>query len=386
MDFFIFDFEVLLNSLFQMRLIYFLLFFIFFTSCQDDPSTKIQAPKSILVEPVEPVEQVEFIVYINNLRLRSGPGVDHEVITSLPENAIVKYKGESSMHSTRVKMRGMDMNARWLLIKTEDGQEGWIYGGGIKPKTTNEKEATKIVDDINLYGLFETKTVLKIKDYKNQWNTAQTSSDFAATYLLGAKIQEEINEVLSKKVQIEDPMNLPDMEWLERVMVGYQNSLAAEGTMFHLFQNYKKMQIKTLQTEGKDDDDFIELQFKVNEIDSIEHFYKSWFIQTWDYGGHSLLGQGKHYALLSEMNSILSKSKLFEKPILKIKSEIIKDILDEHITYWESRDKILDEVGNIINANFVFLSKTDVIGLKAKSKQFENPKANKIEINKRQGD
>ena len=365
-----------------MRLIFLLLPFFIFSSCQNDKPVTVQSPKSISVDPIK---EVELMVYINNLRMRNGPGVDHEVIASLPENTVVKYKGETSMHTTQVKMRGLQMNARWILVKTEDGKEGWLYGGGVKPKTTDKIEATQIIDNIQLDGLFEQDVVLKIKDYNKQWDGIQSSTDFAKTFLFGEEVQEAINETLSNKVDIEDPSTLMDMGWLERSMPGYQNSLAAEATQFYLFQDYKLMNHKATQSEGTEDDDFIELQFKVNAYDSIEHFYKSWFFQTWDYGGHSLLGQGKHLELLSEMNAILLKSKLFEKPVLKIKNGLLKDIIDEHISYWESKDKILNELGNIINANFVLLSKTDLIGLKNRKKMFEKPIENKIEINKRAG-
>ncbi len=369
-----------------MRLIYLLVLFNIFSSCQNDSSKSsnqkisIQYPKSVSVEPLE---EVELLVYINNLRLREGP--NEKVIAALPKNTIVKYKGETSMFRTRVKMRGMELNAPWLFVKTEDGQQGWIYGGGIKPKTSDETRATKIIDDIHLNSVFENYVVQKIEDYSKQWDAIQTSSDFAKTYLFGEKVQEDINEVLGERVAINDPSNLMDMGWLERSMIGYQNSLAAEATQFYLFQNYKLMHQKAVQSEGTEDDDFIELQFKVCAFDSIEHFYKSWFFQTWDYGGHSLLGQGKHLEILSEMNTILSRSKLFEKPILELKNELIKDIIDEHITYWEPKDKILDELRNIINANFVLLNKNDLIGLKARKKMFEKPIANKIEVNKRAG-
>ena len=365
-----------------MKLIYVLPIFLIFSACGNDQLNKAQSPNSISVEPVQ---EVELIVYINNLRMRNGPGVDHEVIASLPENTIVKYKGETSMHSTIVKMRGMQMNARWILVKIEDGKEGWLYGGGLKPKTTDKIEATKIIDDIQLDGLFEKEIVAQIKEYGKQWNNIKTSSDFAETYLLGEEVQKKINETLGKKVEIEDPSLLMDMGWLERNMLGYQNSLAAEATQFYLFQDYKLMYQKAKQSEGTEDDNFIEFQFQINAFDSIEHFYKSWFFQTWDYGGHSLLGQGKHLGFLSEMNAILLKSKLFKKPILEIKNMLLKDIIDEHISYWEPKDKILDELGNIINANFVLLSKTDLIGLKNRKKMFEQPIENKIEINKRAG-
>ena len=106
-------------------------------------------------------------------------------------------------------------------------------------------------------------------------------------------------------------------------------------------------------------------------------------MQTWDYGGHSLLGQGRHFNLLNEANDLLSKSKLFEKPILELKIEILDDISAEHVTYWEPQEKILEEMKKIISADFDFLTNEDKIILKTRYEQFKKPKANKIEVNHR---
>ncbi|MEM6967109.1 MAG: hypothetical protein AAF573_20265, partial [Bacteroidota bacterium] len=294
--------------------------------------------------------------------------------------------GEMSEQSVAIGIRGLKMNAPWLKVKTYENVAGWVYSVGLYPKDTDtDSKWIRDVDDIRTKSFFGENIYEMAKNYQRQWQAAQTSQDLSVLFSAAEKIQEAMNNVLSDKLEVEDPMTLPDMTWIERSVPGLHTSLVAEGTQFHLFKNYKKMHTKAKTTEGKEDDNFFELQFAVNEVDSIEHFYKSWFLQTWDYGGSSLLGQGKHLAILNRINEQLSASKIFAPYIMAIKSELLKDISEEYVTYWESKEKILDELRNILQKDFVFLTKADRVMLKTRMKMFENPIANKIEVNQRGG-
>ncbi|MFK7771382.1 MAG: hypothetical protein AB8F94_04550 [Saprospiraceae bacterium] len=368
-----------------MKPIYFLLLVSIFFSCSNEKSTdqnnsKIQPAKSI---PAEEFKPIELEVYIDDFKMRSGPGVEHEEVARLGKGDWVYYEGEKSMHSTEIKLRGVKLNAPWLKVKREDGLKGWIYASGVKSASPEKRDKTKIIDEIQMQSFFDKKIIDRINTYQQQWQLSNSSTDFAKTYLLGEKTQNEINEKLGDNIEIDDPSKLIDMSWLENSFQGFQNSLVAEGTMFNIFKDFRIMYAKVKETQGTEDDDFITFQFHVNELDSVEYYYKSWFMQTWDYGGHSLLGQGKHFDLLNEANDLLAKSKLFEKPILQTKIEILNDIAAEHITYWESKGKILEEMKKIISADFIFLTAEDKILLKTRYEQFKNPKANKIEVNNR---
>ena len=368
-----------------MKPIYFLLFACIFFACKNEKSStsdnsKVQPAKSI---PVEEFKPIELEVYIDDFKMRSGPGVEHEEVARLGKGDWVYYEGEKSMHSTEIKLRGVKLNAPWLKVKREDGLKGWIYASGVKSASPEKIDKTKVIDEIQMNSFFDKKMIDRIKTYDKQWQLSKSSTAFADAYLLGERTQQEINEVLANKVEIDDPGKLIDMSWLENSFVGFQNSLVAEGTVFNIFKDFKIMYEKAKETEGTEDDDFITFQFHANELDSVEYYYKSWFMQTWDYGGHSLLGQGKHFDLLNEANDLLAKSNLFEKPILAIKTEILNDISDEHITYWESKEKILAEMKKIIDADFGFLTKEDKILIKTRYEQFKKPAANKIEVNNR---
>jgi hypothetical protein len=368
-----------------MKFIFFLIFSFTFFSCSNDKITdqnnsKFPATKSI---PTEESSSIQLEVYIDDFKMRSGPGVKHKEVARLKEKTIITYEGQESLHTTEIKLRGAKLNATWLQVKTKEGVDGWIYGGGVKVVSTENKVAVAKINQIQMNSFFDKEIVDQINEYNKQWQLSNSSTAFADVYLLAEKTQREINKILGNNIEINDPSNLIDMSWLKNSFPGFQSSLVAEGTMLNIFKDYRIMYAKAKETEGTEDDDFINFQLHVNELDSVEYYYKSWFMQTWDYGGHSLLGQGKHFSLLNEANELLAKSKLFEKSILEIKKEILNDISAEYITYWESKEKILEEMKKIVSSNFDFLTTEDKILIKTRFEQFKKPTANKIEINNR---
>ena len=250
------------------------------------------------------------------------------------------------------------------------------------PSQLTESNPSK-TNQIPLIKLLNKELITSLNDYQHLWQQVDSSDALASIYFLGKKIQTPINDILKQKISVKNAHELPDLSALENAMIGFQNSLIAQGKQFHFFIDYKKMYAKALTTKGTADDDFFNFQFKVNEVDSIEHFSKSWIIETSDLKKYSLLGRGKHLQLLNEIDILLQKKTLFEQPILEIKEEIIQDILGNQQGYWEATDKIIDELDNIIDASFAFMTKENLIAIKTRKAMFKSSKENKIPTNKR---
>ena len=155
--------------------------------------------------------------------------------------------------------------------------------------------------------------------------------------------------------------------------------------MYYLLQDYPKMNAQAQQTQGIEDDDYIELCMHVHSMDSVEYFYPSWFLQTWDYGGHSLLGQGVHLRLLEEMEQILQKSPLFLEEVTELKNRLVNDITWTENSYWEPLESIQKELDQILASSLTILTEEDQVALETRRKMFDNPKDNKIEVNHKSG-
>lgn len=265
----------------------------------------------------------------------------------------------------------------WLKVETEKGLQGWVYAGGID--FSNKKNTLLEKRTIALLG----KSFYKeIDAYQKKHKVILTDKDFAENYRVGVYLRDSMVAVIDAFLE-ELPVDtrLPDFFWLEDVMPGFIPQLVSEGTRYYLFADYRHWGQKGKESEGIADNEYIETCFARFPTDSIEYFFSAWTLQTWDYGGHSLLGRGIHLKILSLLDSCMLKNELFKPEILELKNEILDDITVDYITFWESKDKILEEVDEILAANISIVNKEDKIALEVRRMQFESANKNNIKLN-----
>ncbi len=372
-----------------------LFFFVFLLSCTSEPSDQ-SAPTAPSAEEAAPdipppstptapaTGPTKLIINLENFRLRATPGVKGQEISRLAKGTVVTDLGEVSDFTTPLKLRGVDFDEPWVKVRTADGIEGWVYGGGVHFSMDNPTELAQKLMERRLRTLFKGLTPA-ILQYQKDYQNAQTSDEYAAIYRRGAKLRDTLVHLLSSKVIVGDYNSLPDLFWLEEAMPGYVPQLVAEGTEYYLFQDYKKMYSQARKTRGVEDNDYITLCTHVHAMDSVEYFFPSWFLQTWDYGGSSLLGQGVHLRLLEEINQVLQRSTYFEAEILELKNDLIRDITWTENSYWEPIESIRKELDDILAAAFTILSPEDITELQARRKMFDDPAANNIQVNQKSG-
>lgn len=365
-------------------IVFFLL--IFAIGCKNDPSPATK-PGSKNNEKPDSIP-TKMIVNIDNLRLRASAGENGEEVSRLKEGSILYDLGEVSDFTTKVQLRGIWFDEPWLKVKTEQNLEGWVYGGAVHFDIDNPTVLSKKIMEKRLQTFFGKELTIRINRYKTNYDSVKTSNDFAANLREGLDLRDTLTAILESRINVTDNYNqLPDLFWIENAVPGFVTQLVAEGTIYYLFQDFKQLQQKALKTSGAEDDDFVALNLLVYSADSVEHFFPSWFIQTWDYGGCSLLGKGEHLKILKLIDQNLNKSDLFAAEINELKDKLINDITNKEVEYWENKDKILAELDAILAANFRrALTNEDIIALKTRRKQFEFPVENKIKTNLRTGE
>lgn len=346
-------------------------------SCKNDSPA---ADKISLTEVPSPL-----IVNVDQLRMRDKPGEKGEVIATLQKGTQLADMGEVSNFTQKIILRGIEYDEPWLKVSTTDSIVGWVFAGAITFDMSNPTELARTLMNKRLLSLFGKELTEKIDQYRAQFNLAARSREFADAYRTGEKLRDTLIRVLERKLEISDLEQAPDLFWLKDAMPAFQPQLVAEGTAYHLFHDFKTLHTKANATEGEEDNEFVELCLLLFPEDSIEYFYPAWFIQTWDYGGHSLFGRGVHLQILEEMEEVLEANDLFEAEILKIKAKLIDDITSQDVTYWESAENILKELDAIIAANFSILSESDKIALTTRRKMFEAPEENNIQLDQRTG-
>lgn len=359
-----------------------------FWSCQSDGKDEETTSTPEVENPIESTEEGEqttFIVNIDRLRMRETAGEKGKVIKELEKGAVLIDEGEVSDFTTRIKLRGITFDEPWLKVSTEDNTVGWIYAGAIHLGTTPDSKVAKILREKRLINLFGQEGADRMRSYRVDFHTTQTAAELLDVYQRGRKIREDFVDQLEDKIDAYNAQVQPDLFWLEEALPGFVPQLVAEGTVYYLFEDYRQWIKKAKATKELVDDQFVEFKIQAFPMDSIEYFFSAWQIQTWDYGGSSLLGRGFHFALLKEADRLVQGQHPLSSEVLEVKKSIIEDILQPSNTFWESKDKVLIEMDNILQADFSILDKNDRIALQARREQFNEPEANEIEMNQRSG-
>ncbi len=350
----------------------------------NSPETTSSIPTD---QPVTKTKQSKMTIGLDQLRLRSTPGEKGEEIGHLKKGTVVYETGEVSDFTSQIKLRGIWFDEPWIKIKTDEGLEGWVYGGAVIFDMDSPSAISNKLLDLRLRSFFGNQLTDQMHSYRKAYYSAKNSQDFSNVFKKGEQLRDTLVTILEDKIDVMsmDYEQLPDLFWVEEALPGYETALVAEGTIYYLLQDFKAFQKIANKTEGKEDDDFVNLNLKVHASDSVEYFFPAWVLQTWDYGGHSKLGQEIHLDILKEADKNLTKSDLFLAHIMKIKDQIVYDIVSEEVTYWEPIDNIKKELDDIIKSNLGILTSDDKIALETRRTMFDNFKANAIEVNHKSG-
>lgn len=370
-------------------------------ACQSDPATSEQKTDSTpqpdpLLEASTATESPtlgstnnHWIVNIDKFRLRQQPGTEGSVLTELSEGSQVTYLGESSDFQSQIKLRGTLFDEPWVKVETADGQQGWVFAGGIHPRKDNHSPLANRLLRARLSQLFGEKLTQEIDAYRKAYEQMADSEQLASTYRQGLSLRKELTTKLDIRAQ-DMAVETVNLFWLDQAIPGYVTQLVAEGTTYYLFNDYKEWLQKAKSTSGEEDDAFVALCLETFAQDSVEHFFPAWYLQTWDYGGHSLLGQGVHQKVLDRMEAAWLVGAFFHPEIKDLKQMWLEDIVGpEHESdsgYWEGQAKILKELDQIIQGEQSVLTSEDRVALEVRRKMFAQPKANKILINQRSGE
>jgi hypothetical protein len=318
---------------------------------------------------------------LDKIRLRDKAGLDGVELEQLTKGTKLTFLGEISNFTTKIMLRGIQYDDPWLKVQIKEGQEGWIYGGAVKFKSEETGETLKnVLITKRLQRLFGSSLVKKVEAYQQQYKKTTTEEEFVTLYRNNNTLVEDMNEKLLNFFQIEklnkEGMDYPDLFWIDDPIPAMTLSLVAEGTIYQIYSNINDLSKKAKQTKGDLDDEFVAILNHMYD-DAVAEGYPSWFLQTWDYGGYSLLGQGKHTSMLDKLEALSTKTTLFKDEIINMKNSVVSDIIDgQH--YGETSETILNEIDAILNNNYSILTESDVIVIKNRRPMFVEP--DKFEI------
>lgn len=370
------------------RLHFFCFFFVLLFSCNSEPNSEAtqQSPQIKSVPDYTKNDQrAKLVVVANQLRLREQPGENGAVLKTISKGETLYDLEEVSNFSTRIELEGKAYNEPWLKVETSEGESGWVYACPLFFQMEKPGKLSGFLMEKKLEMLVGQYNAQRLKIYKESYYNVNTAAGFASVYKTGRNLRDTLVTMLETKVEPEPDNRMPDLFWLNQTFPGYLPQLVAEGSAYYLFEDYREFLQLANKTPGTEDDEFLEVCLTAFPEDSIEYFYPAWKIQTWDYGGHSLLGRGIHDAMLSKLDKLLKKSDLFLEQIDDMRQDILNDMTGSYVTYWETSDKILEEIDAILKADYELLSDQDKIALETRKGQFENLEESDIEVNHKSG-
>lgn len=349
--------------------------------CQKNPTEQVSDKPRVLPQDT----LTRLVVALNDFRMREAPGTDKAEVSLLQSGTILETTGNISPQKSEITIRGVKRNEPWIEVKTSDGKIGWVFGGGVKVEGNTDTPVAQILRKERLASLFGEVKTRQILQYRTDYKKASNPKDFENVYIRGTILRDSLSRIIPEKIQILDHEKLPELSWLDDALPGYTLGIVAEGTTYYPFQDYDKMAQKAEATTGDEDNRFIELLRKIFDGKE-ESFYPVWFMQTWDYGGNSLLGQGKHLEMLEEMDGFVQSTPLFKDPILKLKKRLLDDILDNpEKQYQESADNIIKEIDAIILKDLSIISDTEKTKLENKKMAFLNPEESGLTLDMGKG-
>ena len=308
---------------------------------------------------------IKLHIVSDKLRVRKAPNTKATILTQLAKNQQVDWSGEVSSNHDKITLKGITFKTPWVKIKTQTQQEGWIYAAAAKSEAVFNPLSEQFIM-LRSRSFFGTDLANKTAQYRQDYFSAQTAQHVSKVYQYGQKLREKIVKVLEQKSSLQSPNELI-MTWLENMMSGYHLSLVAEGTEYYLFANFNKMLAIAQKTRGNDDDAFFKLSRDLYAYEGREGFYYAWMEQTWDYGGDSLLGQGKHVLFLKRLTQFSNNQSLFKAAIQQYTRALVQDISDnkssEMRRFRESNAKRAEELAAILELNSPLLTSHDKIAI-----------------------
>lgn len=108
-----------------------------FVACKDTNSTETNTTTddtNIAIDSVAVAAPTTVTVYawVDKLRMRSEPDTKSEVVAEIPEGGAMTFLDEKTDFTQQFTLRGKSYDEPWLKVKTTEGKEGWVFGGGVK--------------------------------------------------------------------------------------------------------------------------------------------------------------------------------------------------------------------------------------------------------------
>ena len=361
-----------------MRGLFILFLLSFALSCENETSNNAESKKE---EP----KHFDFEVNQNGLILYEQAGGKGRVLKELSKGEQLEDLYEESDFLSKMEIQNQSFELPWIKVKAADDTFGWIYPCPLQLKSLNGLTIDSILRERLLRSLIGVSQWEELQNYNNAFAEADELMAVLDVYKSGKALRDKMLASIEKNLLLRQEDELINLFWLKEEFPAFIPQLVAEGTSYYLFVDYNAFLSLAVVSEEYIDDDYFAFAASIYPDDGVEYFYPIWTMQTWDYGGHSLLGRGIHLNVLGKIGSLLADDSPFQSELLEIKSKLFEDITKTEVTYWESKEQIQKEIAQIIENFNAYFSEIELSILKSRLDQFNEPEVYEIQLNMQAG-
>jgi len=321
------------------------------------------------------------VVSVAQAALRAAPGERSVPLQSLKAGETVTDLGETSRFESIIRFQDEARQAPWLRVRTTSNQDGWLFAGAVEPL---DHQADWLLQK-RLACYFGPTLTMRRNTLVKHPGQATDEVTLALLYRSSVSLRDTFTQLLARRAETGAADVQIDFTWLSNALPGFIYQQVAEGTQAWLFAHYRFWADAAKETTGQQDDLFFTACLTAFPIDSIESFFPNWKFQISSTEAASRLGDGVHWKMLLAIEQAWAAGPLFHPELAALKNQVLEDILGKNTVFWQPKEKIVRELGQIVERRFTSLSQQERAELQLRLRMFDDPKANGIRVNARAG-
>lgn len=301
---------------------------------------------------------------------------DGQPIQELKKGVPLKLTGEVSGKLYYQSTRKDTLLEPFIKVVLPTGELAWVYADPanfkLSPGTSLEWQWNN-----RLRSLLNPDEVKKYYQVWENWRTTEQ----AGALLLTFQATRELRKELEKALHDYPPLPLSQYQDLLPASWAYHSS---DRSGWWLDYNQWVSRSATIKDASAITALFDFYQKEIYPPDGIEYHFTSWEFPVSAHQKHSLLGRQIHFSLLEKLQQLSLSYPFTEAECLLIKEQLIHDICDPGITYWEEWPAIESELDTILKMeNWTILTPQDMTLIQHRIDAFKLPNMQELYLGQR---
>lgn len=329
------------------------------SGCSTEPAQEREAPAAQPSAAAQDTAAPQVRLQMPYFQLRERPHEDSKSLAVLEKGAPLYLLGQISERSTRLELQGTVYFQPWVLVRTQDGAEGWVHAAAL---------GSTLPDRVRLKALLGEALAKSCQAYRKQYS-AQHPPDDCTDWLREAQ---QLADGLTLAFQVQPPAQA---NWVASLLPGLTPFWQESDRSVHFFVDYTDFEEAVRQSASRADDALLELYYQAYPVDSVGYWYPGWMLEVETGRAFSLLGKGACRAYLQSLDEALVYEDVIGPEIDRLRGRLINDITDPAVLFWEPASRAKAELRQILDQGFEVLRPEDTLRLHQLYRQWQDTSA-----------